>query len=299
MKKKLAMMGVGAVAGSMLLMSSVYAGVGEAPGYNAYKSAIKNTAAVKNVTERMNLSIEDNGKVLLQVNSTGKTNKEAHTGSADITLKGEATEQSFQIYHQEDKTIIKTDLSDTYQIIEPDKAERDMLKKHKDHIEQFDPAMAKDMENVIDELAGNLKNYVTLKEESKTKEVEMHLTGTQIPAVANAIGSLFIKASGRDHGEEMNLSSTLGVNVNNIKDSLPKLTDDIKIDSVNLDATVNADNRITNQTAAIEISGKDRGGTAHHVIVKVDLGLSEFNNTTPDTVNLTGKKVENVKPFMP
>lgn len=299
MNKKLAMIGAGVVAGSVLLMSSVYAGIGNTPGYNAYKSAIKNTVAVDNVTEKVNVSVEDNGKVLLQVNSTMKSGKEDQMGSAQFTLQSGKTEQSIQIFSQDDKKIIKSSNSDVYQIIETDSADLEKFNKHRDGMEQHDPAFAKEAENVIDTLVGNLKNYVTLKEDGAAKEIALHLEGSQIPAIVNTVGSLLIREGGRDHGEgiEHNPADTFGVNVQSIKDSLPKLAEDIKIETVSLDADVNAHNLITNHTAEIRISGKDIQGIDHQVVIKLSVDSSNFNNTTPDTVDLTGKKVENVKPL--
>jgi hypothetical protein len=297
MKKKLVMMGAGLAVGSMLLMTAVYAGIGETPGYDAYKSAIKQTAAVNNVTEKVKFSVEDNGKVLLQVDVSAKSNKEAKTGSADITLKSGTTEHAIQLFHQEDKAILKTDLSDTYQIVEPGKVNSERVRAHKAYTEHRDPAFAQELEKVLDSLVGNLKNDVTLNEVGTGKEVALHLEGTQIPAVVNTIGSLLIKASGFDHGEELqfNNDDTLGIRIDDMIKSLPKLTDDIAIDAVSLNAKVNADNLITNQIASIEISGKDSQGAAHEVTVKFEVSLSEFDHTTPDTIDLTGEKVETIK----
>lgn len=66
MNKKLAMLGLGVAVGSMMLVTSVYAGVGEAPGYEAFKTAVKQTATIKNVTRQVNVSLQDNGASLLK-----------------------------------------------------------------------------------------------------------------------------------------------------------------------------------------------------------------------------------------
>lgn len=301
MNKKLTMIGAGVVAGSVLLMSSVYAGIGNAPGYDTYKSAIKNTVAVDNVTQKVNLTVEDNGKVLLQVDSTIKTGNDDVVGSAEVTLLSGETTQSIQIYNQDDKKIIKTSNSDVYQIVVEDAEEQAKFKKFRarNGEEQHDPAFAQEMENIVDTLVGNLKNYVTLNEDGANKEVGLHLKGNQIPALANTIGSLVIRAGGSHHGEEevMQPEDTFGINLQSIQDKLPKLAEDIKIDAVSLDADVNSDNLITSQAAVIEISGKDIQSAEHQVVVKLTLDSSNFNSTTPDTIDLTGKKVENVMPL--
>jgi hypothetical protein len=295
MNKKLAMIGVGVAVGSIMLISSVYAGIGDAPGYQAYKSAIKETATVDNVTHKVNVSVTDNGKSMLQVDSTLKADMDDQAGSAEVTLKSGGVEQSIQFYSQDDQQIMKTGDSDIYRIFETDNDHAD-FKKHGFDGGEPDEAFKQEVENVIDALVGNLKNYVTLEEAGTDKDISLHLSGSQISPVVNTIGSLLIREGGRHHEEQVKLdpSDTFGVNVSSIKDSMPKLTNDIKIESVQLDAKVNADNRITHQAAAIEITGKDSQGIDHEVIVKLSMGLSDFDSTVPDTVDLTGKQVEKV-----
>ncbi len=299
MNKKLAMIGAGVVAGSVLLMSSVYAGIGKAPGYEAFKSAVKNTAAVDNATKKVDVSIEDNGNVLFQVNAVVKTDRATQASSAEINLLSDNAEQSIQMFNQEGKNIIHANQSDVYQIVNADAVDQELNKQHSNRMEQHGPAFAEEAENVIDALVGNLKDYVTLKEDGASKEIGLQLTGSQIPAIVNTVGSLLIRESGRHHGEEpeLNPADTFGVNVQSIKDSLPKLAEDIKIETVSLETDVNADNLITSYDAEIRISGKDDQGNDHAVVVKLNLGLTDFNSSTPDTVDLAGKQTINVESF--
>jgi hypothetical protein len=296
MKKKLALMGLGVAVGSLLLISSAYAGIGDAPGYDAYKSAVKNTLSIQNVTRNISVSVEDNGAALLSLNSTIKSASGDKMGSANVDVKNGSTEQTIQLYNQDGKHIVKTSGSDVYQIIDAKNGKAE-FKKHLDQKEQLDPAMAQEMENIVDSLVGNLKNYVSLDEANGVKDIHFQLSGSQIPTVVNTIGSVIVKKGANEKVHSLQPSETLGVNVATLKDSLPKITQDIKIESVTMNASIDADNHITNQVAQIQISGKDAGGTAHEVIVKVNMGLSDFNNTKPDTVDLSGKKVETVKPF--
>lgn len=294
MSKKLAIIGTGMAVGSLLLITSVYAGIGDAPGYQAYKAAFKNTVAFHNVTHTVNASVVDNGATLLQVNSAMKADKTDGIGSGTVTLKGQSTDQTIQFYHQDGKQIVKTSDSDVYKVIET----TGDLKNHKDFSQKSaDPALTQEVENVIDALTGNLKNYVTMQEDNGSKDIHFALTGSQIPTVANTIGSLIIKHSGQQSDKMPQPSDTLGVNLSNLKDSLPKLAENIKVESVKLDAAVDANNHITNQSAEIEITGTDAQGAQHNVVVKLNMGLSNFDATTPDTIDLTGKQVENVKPF--
>ncbi|MNI64231.1 hypothetical protein D3C73_1196610 [compost metagenome] len=183
-----------------------------------------------------------------------------------------------------------------YQILDLGNADQKFKDHHKDSGEP-DAAFKQEVENIIDTLVGNLKNAVTMKEEGSNKEIHFQLSGSQISPVVNTIGSLLIRQDGHSQDKlDLKPSDTFGVDVATIHDSMPKLKEDIKIASVRLDAAVDADNRITNQSAVIEISGKDQAGAQHEVSVKLNIGLSDFGQTTPNTVDLTGKKVETVKP---
>lgn len=297
MNKKLAMLGLGVAVGSMMLVTSVYAGVGNAPGYETFKSAFKQTIAVNNVTRQVNVSLQDNGAQLLNVKSTIKSSGDNHAGSAEVTVKSGTDEQTIHFYNQDGKQIVKTDDSEVYKVLEGE----GMPGKFKDHEHMGhkpDPQVVSEVENVVDALVGNLKNYVTMNEAAgNVKEIHFKLSGSQISPVVNTIGSLAIKHGAVENSQRPlpTKADTLGVDVTTLKNSLPQLTTDIKMDEVEVNASVDADNHITNQTAQIHISGKDAQGAAHDVVLSVDMTLSSLNTTTPDTVDLNGKQLETVK----
>ncbi|MFD0695578.1 hypothetical protein ACFQZT_15875 [Paenibacillus sp. GCM10027628] len=297
MNNKLAMMGLGVAVGSMMLVTSVYAGVGDAPGYEAFKSAFKQTAAVDNVTRQVNVSLEDNGASLLNVKSTIKSDRSDRTGSAEVTVVNGKDTQTIHFYSQNGKQIVKSDDSDVYKVMEGDNMHGKFRElEGKQHTP--DPATAQEVENVVDALVGNMKNYVTMDQGAgNAKEIHFKLSGSQISPVVNTIGSLVIKHGTSESNQHPvpAKADTLGIDVSTLRNSLPQLTTDIKMDAVEVNATVDADNHITNQTAQVHISGKDAKGAAHDVVLNVDMTLSSLNSTTPDTVDLTGKQVETVK----
>jgi len=301
MNKKLAIMGVGVAVGSMLLLTSVYAGVGEAPGYEAYKSAFKQTAAIGNATRQVNVALTDNGQELLSVKSTIKTGGNDHReGSASLIVTDGAESQTIQFYSQDGKRIVKTEDSDIYKILEAPKARGRFKQVHGDARQAPDAQTVQEVEHLVDALVGNLKQAVTMTEGAgDTKELHFKLSGTQISPVVNTIGSLLIKhGTSRELGEHAApvQSGKLGIDMRSLHESLPQLTGDIKMDTVEMNATVDSDNHITNQSALIQISGKDSSGTEHDVRLNVDITLSSLGSTAPDTVDLTGKQVETVKP---
>lgn len=295
--KKLAMIGLGVAVGSMMLVTSVYAGVGDAPGYETFKSAVKSTAAVTNVTRQVQVTLQDNGESLLNVSSTIKQDRAGQAGSAQITVKSGADEQTIQVYNQDGKQIVKTGESDVYKVLD----HSNIAGKHgkfANSKHEPNPEMIQEAENVVDALVGNLKNYVTMNDAAgNAKDIHFKLSGSQIPPVVNTVGSLLIKHGTADNANKPmpKAAETLGIDVASLKNSLPQLTQDIKMDEVEVNATVDADNHITNQTAQIRISGKDGKGASHDVVLNVGMSLSNLNATTPDKVDLTGKQVETVK----
>lgn len=298
MKKKVLMMGAGLTLGSALLVSSAFAGIGGAKGYEAYKSAMKNTAAVASSTQHISLSIQDNGNELMRVTTTVKENDAVGGVSGKAAIKAGPTSQTFDFYNQEGKQIFKAGNSDTYYVIKESGREK---WKGKD-IGQDDATLSKEMENVVDALVGNLKNYVNLSDTSDgNKTIDVKLTGSQIPAAANVIGSLFVKGalSGKHAQQEMDHQqlgqNALGLNVQQMAAHFPKLTQDVNIDEVALHATIDGNNYIISQDIDFTISGKDVSGQAHKVVISTDIDTSNINATKPDIIDLAGKQINAIQ----
>lgn len=297
MNKKLAMLGLGVAVGSMMLVTSVYAGVGDAPGYETFKAAVKQTATIQNVTRQVNVSLQDNGASLLQVKSTIKSSGTDHAGSAQVNvISGANEQQTIQFYSQDGKQIIKTADSDVYKVLEGDGAPG-KFKGHDKGNHTPDPQAISEVENVVDALVGNLKNYVTMDEAAGGgQEIHFKLSGSQISPVVNTVGSLVIKHGAMAKNKPVPAqANTLGIDLATLRNSLPQLSSDISMDDVEVNASVDADQHITNQSAQIHLSGKDEQGTEHDVVLRIDMTLSSLNATTPDTVDLSGKQVETVK----
>lgn len=294
MNKKTLMMGLGIVVGSTLLISSAYAGIGSSTGYEAYKSAVKTMHKVDNVTGSLVVTVKDNERTLLTVNSQGKFDKASQTGSGKMEVKGGTADQSLSFYSQEGKKIVKNSAINTYNVFEMEKDGHQKWKKHHQDIE--DHSFNQEAENIIDSLVGDLKNDMTLENNTDgTKVVNLSLKGSQLPMIVNTLASVIVK-NGSQHlvngalatsGEQSKLLLT-----DNWSHVLPKLEKDIQIKLVQVKAEINKEDRITHQEAVLTISGKDQDGAAHEVTISFDLQLSEFNNTVPDQIDLTGKEVK-------
>lgn len=294
MNKKLLMIGAGFTLGSAMLVTSAFAGIGDAPGYDAYKTAIKTTLSAQSLTQQTAVTVTDNGTMLLNVNSVLKTDKTHRDASAAIHVESGTVNEDVSVYRQDGQQIVKTGTSDVYNVF--GKAGDKSGRPHKDHTDSADGVINAEMENVADALVGNLKNYVNLEAQTDgSKSIAFQLTGSQIPAAANAVGSLLIKqaVSGEHAGKHPN--ELFGTELQQVRANMPKLTQDVKVTEVGLNAVVDGNNRITKQSVKVAVSGKDDQGTLHEVVVSADIGLSDFNSTTPDKVDLTGKQVQTIQ----
>lgn len=303
MNKKAMMMGAGLTLGSALLVTSAFADIGGAKGYEAYKEAFKATAAIDSATHRINLTLLDNGNELLNVKSEMKHNEAAGGASGQVTIAGDAVERTIQFYSQDGQQVVKSDSSDTYYLLDDS---HDKKWKHKRESDESDarkmsPRFSQEMENVLDALVGNLKNYVNLSDSANGgKSIDATLTGSQIPSLVNVIGSLVVKEalSGKHEEQtrspEQDIGGAFGLDFGQIAAHFPKLTDKVNIDEIALRADIDENNHIRNQEIDFTISGKDAAGQTHSVVLSADIEMSAVNATAPDTIDLTGKTTESL-----
>ncbi|WP_276356909.1 hypothetical protein [Cohnella caldifontis] len=297
MKKKVMMLGVGLTIGSALVATSAFAGIGEAKGYEAYKTALKTTAAVASSTDRVTLSMRDNGTELLNVSTTVKSDQTAGTASGQAEIKAGSVSQTFEFYQQDGKHVFKAGGSDTYEVMED--RSREEWKEHEQALR--DPAFSAEMEKVVDALVGNLKNQFDIQSEADgTSTIDAKLTGSEIPAAVNVIGSLFVKEglSGK-HADRWDRHSpakdALGLDIPQIAERFPKLTQDVNLDEIELHAVIDENDIVSSQEIDFTVSGKDASGKSHEVVIRAAVETTGLGATTPDTIDLTGKKIETVK----
>ncbi|MCZ8512230.1 hypothetical protein O9H85_07270 [Paenibacillus filicis] len=299
MKKKWLMVGSAVGISSVVMVTTGLSAMASTSGYDAYKSAFKNTKTVQNVSVQAEAVVQDNGSTLTDANGSFKVSLQNRTASGTVKVSGSGAEQSLDVFKQAGQTVLKPGQGDVYYVKqERDKKDANKLKKEQKNEQDFSPQI----ETVVDALVGNLKDYVTVDSKADgSKQVSVELTNSQIPAVVNAIAPIAIKeaTSGHKHLSENKTDpkapQRLGFDEHNFLASAPKLTQDIKIEKVAVKADINASNYIDHQQADITVSGKDDTGAAHTLTLHLNADLTGFNSTTPDTVDLTGKQVQQLK----
>jgi len=281
LKNKKLMMALSFTLGITLLVSSAFADITSASGYEQLKQAMKYTSKtcaknLKSYTNQLSVTIKDNETVLY--NST-KTNKFDNIlcSSSNKCIKdyNNGTTEIGESYHFKKSDIWYNSWNDTYQIYEyAEKVE------HNKNTDIFEEDEMKDVERIIDAGVGNLEDYVIVSEKTDgSKEFSGSLGNAQIPALVNAISSFAFKRVIPD------ISSEIG-------DSFPKIKNDVFIKKVSGKATVNKDGLLERIYGSGIISGKDDDGISHDLTVEILLRIYDINSTVVTKPDLTGKKVE-------
>lgn len=283
-KKKLGILALTVgVSGSVLIISAFSALANSTSGYDQYKNAFKQTKAVENMTGNLEVSVKDNGKTLFTIDSTIKKDLKNHECSAKINIQSNGKTQTLDMFNQGEEKIFKASDSDLYYV------KKGKEKKHHHKSGDHD----QDMEYVIDVLMSGLrKDIQSVNKADGNKEVSLSLLGSQISPVVQALGSVLVQKATDKHEHDHHHKRVPFFNKEELKSSLPKLTQDIKMKQVNVKAEINDKNLIEEQTAEVTITGKDAAGKEHEVTINLKLELSQFNNTVTDKVDLNGKKVK-------
>jgi len=278
MKKKSVMIVLSLVLGATMLCATAFANISSSSGYEAYKAAVKNLPQANSLTAQAAVSVSDNGNVVLNIDGTQKMDRANKTMSSVSTFKAGDKTQSNEIYRQNGQTIMKDSNSEVYNVME--KGKRDFEKNFDN--QPANQELSKEVENIIDLLAANFDNNISLDNNSDgSKVVTLQLADSQITPLENAVASLITKNVNHENKR-----------TNAVMTNLPQLVDEISLTSVDLKAEINAQGQLTNQTAVIKINGKDASGQVHELVININVEISAINSTVPDTIDLTGKQIE-------
>jgi hypothetical protein len=295
MNKKITMIVLSLVLGVTMLSATAFASISSSSGYEVYKAALKNLPQVGSMTTQATVSVSDNGNVILNADGTVKMDSTNRTMSSSSTIKAGDKTQTNEVYRQKDQTIMKNGDSDVYNVMAM-KANQAPLDKNLDNKPAHE-AVAKDAENIVDLLASNFDSNISLNnQDDGTKVVSLSLADSQITPLENAVASLIVKNVAREGERGLKAGSPMGNIDSIVKTNMPQLVDAISLNSVDMVANIDAQGQITKQTATLKITGNDASGQTHEVVINVDMNLSGINSTSPDTVDLTGKQVNNIQP---
>ena len=278
MNKKIATLIMSLTVGGTLLLSTGFANAAQISGYDAYKSAVKDTKNLKNETADIKVSVVDNGSNLANLSTKVKLDLKSNAMSNTMTVIEGTTSQTFNSYLQDGKSINKNSNSAEYLVKTNSSKDFNKLAKVQN------PTVDKSMEVVVDTLVGNMKDGLTTTSNTDgTKNISINLNEKKVTPLVDALTQMaFIRANNSKAEPE------------GLKNVLPQLQSEIKIQSVSSTGKISKDDIITNQTAKIVVVGKDAQGKQHEITFNIDLNLSNINSTSPDKIDLTGKQIKEI-----
>lgn len=290
--------GVGFGVGAVMLFASGFSAMANTSGYDAYKAALKNTQGATSMTADVAVTITDNGTKLVGATSNIMMMKKPNAGSIAVTLDDTQQTHAFNVFRQDGKVILKSGDSDVYRVIaQPAGASQRAWTSQHDGVAAHPP---KAVEQVFDALMGNMRELATVETASDGgKHAALHLSGSQIPAVASALGSVIaanLVNCDQWQNPTWNHAGNAAFPSSDMKVNMPRLTDNVKVETVDLDAKINPDQRLEQQTAEINITGTDDAGQPHVLAIQLRIDFSGFDNTAPARVDLTGKQTQDVQP---
>ncbi|MEH7246385.1 hypothetical protein V7114_06245 [Neobacillus niacini] len=260
-----------------LMLGSVYSISANTSGYDLYKEALKKTHTAESATMNVNLNIEDNKKLILSSESIFKSDSVNQVNSISTRLANETEVSNMNMYKQDGNWFISKNGIDTVY-----KMNTSNTPHHSNTTELKD-----DLENLIDVMTKNLQQQITVADNQNGSQlIELDLTGKEIPLTANALSTLMIKHAVMIQDNAETESSDF-----HIKVKAPELDHDITVKQIKLTAQVNKDNYIEQQTVNAVVTGKDKQGTSHEIVLNIELNVSNYNQTTVTPVEIPVDKL--------
>ncbi|HEX9061387.1 MAG TPA: hypothetical protein VF941_14500 [Clostridia bacterium] len=293
MKKGMIKAGIGLAVGGSLLITTTILSMAQGPsGYEALKSALKNTKKIENATLVLSGKATDNQKDILDVNSTLKASHKDRKMSGTVSIKSDNTSKNISIFADKDNHVMNVQGTDTYYKFECDKAN---IKAHFD--EKENPQIEQIHEKILDAVVGDFKNQVKqVNSINGDKVLSVNLEKNNIPEIVDMMLSLH-------HNKEeaairkqthFKIGEILGTDQADIK--VPELVSDVKANKISLEVTVDKNNLIKEIDANINVSGKDEAGKVHNESLDLNTDIKDVNTTKVDTISLQDKNVKTIKP---
>lgn len=281
-KNKKLMMAISFTLGLTLLVTTAFADIMSASGYDQLKHAIKNTSksCSKNLdsfTLQTSITMKSSEKALFTSVQTEKyDNVHGATESKSTQSYSNGNTDISESYSDKYCYIRYNSWNDTYNVYEYEGETENPI--FEDIFETED--IMKDIEKIVDAGVGNLKDYVIVEDNTDgSKEFSGSLDNAQIPALVNAILSFAFKRTLPD----------IGMNTDDI---YPKIQNDVYIKNITGKASVNMDGILERIYGSGTVSGKDEDGNTHDLTVEVLIRLYDINSTVVTKPDLDDKNVE-------
>lgn len=288
MNKNLLRTCIGLTVGVSLLIASTIMGIASGPtGYETLKAALKNSDKVENATYLISGTVADNDEEMMKLNSTLKVQAE-NLISGNFFIETDKIGKSYIFSVQDETVILKDNSSNVYsKIVLTENENETKTSKYEN------PQAEAILESIVDNLVGDLKNQVILKNiRDDEKQIYINLDKDEIPALFNLILSLKQTEGNIEIEPSNRLSEIFGIPLKELE--LPKLTSNIQAEEINIEIIVDKDNTIKEMELEFEISGNDAQNNIHNRKLSISYNISDIDSTTADIIELNGKEVKEI-----
>ncbi|WP_134703303.1 hypothetical protein [Ammoniphilus sp. YIM 78166] len=273
--------------GACVFVSTAFADVMLGSGYDRLKNSAKQTASqmekgLDNYTIEALFTLKDNNQTLFQASSVQKYDPAKKTyESQSVTQQSSGEVVANYSYADEKISIWKNGTENKYYVTTfPDDFDRTNWNRFTN---PFNEKGAPEVEKIVDALVGNLKDYVQAEERPEGGKVYSGtLSEAQVPAVISAVSSFGIKKMMEDHGR-MEPNS-----------KLPEVESDIYVKKVSGTAIENKAGLLESVTGDVVLSGKDKFGVEHELMLNMVFKLSDIGTTMINKPSMAGAEVEEV-----
>ncbi len=309
MKKKNRWLMIGAVVAAVSMFSvAALATTPNATGYDALIEVLKanhtSGSTVESATVNGSFTVKVDGETLLKANGTTKVG-EAGAVSNDFELTLMGIERSGSMYSNNDEEVYFVDETNDlhYQVINLDNEHASKRHERPGEADFHNRPMNKAEEALLDFVVGDLKeNFSVTNHADSSKTITLDVSKEEIPLPLRLLvdASSSVDKPERAHAPEVSAEWERmkqfpffqGFEEANFAEQLPKLKDDVAIEYVRLQLTVDANNELQGVQGELAVSGKDEAGAAHYVEMKGEVGFNGINATTPDVYDSANKSIE-------
>jgi hypothetical protein len=312
MKKKSKIIMIGAALAAMTVFTATaFAYTPNTEGYDAFKAVLKanhkSGAAVESATVNGSFTVTVDGETVLKADGSAKMggagDKQNISGDLDFTLMG--VERNASLYSSGGDKVYFVDRTHDlhYRVINLNDEHAGEYREWSDEEDFQDRPMNKAEEALLDFMVGDLKDNFSVANQadgSKTITVDIGKEDIPLPIRLLMDAASAEERVGRAHAPEAHaeweqlkqLPFFQGLEGIDLEAQLPELTQDVAIEHVRLQMTVDANNEVQGVEGELEVSGKDEAGVTHRVELEGAGDVSGINATTPDAYDPAGKSVE-------
>ncbi|RJE86355.1 hypothetical protein D3P07_20030 [Paenibacillus sp. 1011MAR3C5] len=310
-KKNKIIMICAALAAMTVFTATAFAYSPNTEGYDAFKAVLKanhtSGAAIESATVNGNFSVTVDGKTVLKADGSAKMGEAGSgqnvSGDLDFTLMG--IERNASLYSNGDDKVYLVDRTHDlhYQVINLNDEHTGEYRDWSDEEDFQDRPMNKAEEALLDFMVGDLKdNFSVSNQADGSKTITVDISKEDIPlplrllmdaaSAEDRIRHAHTPEAHAEWGQLKQLPFFQGLEGIDLEAQLPELTEDIAIEHVRLQMTVDANNEVQAVQGELEVSGKDEAGVSHRVKMEGAGDFSGINATTPDAYDPAGKSVE-------